>query len=51
MHDGLVPICHSEKIMKRFQEQIVLAELLIIKDAGHGFRGEDKIRASQTVLR
>lgn len=49
--DKLVPISHSENIMKRFQEQKVPAELLIIKDAGHGFQGKDKIRASQAVVK
>lgn len=49
--DKLVPISYSENILKRFQEQKVPAELLIIKDAGHGLRGEDKIRASQAVVK
>ncbi len=49
--DKLVPISHSEKIMKKFQEQKVKAELLIIKDAAHGFQGEDKNRASQAVVK
>ena len=37
--------------MKQFQDQKVQAELLIIKDAAHGFQGEDKTRASQAVVR
>ncbi|QDU06814.1 alpha/beta hydrolase [Gimesia aquarii] len=49
--DKLVPISHSEKIMKQFNEQKVKAELLIIKDAAHGFRGEDKNRANQAVVK
>ncbi|QDT94733.1 alpha/beta hydrolase [Gimesia aquarii] len=49
--DKLVPISHSKKIMKQFKEQKVKAELLIIKDAAHGFQGEDKIRASQAVVK
>lgn len=49
--DKLVPISHSKEIMKQFKEQKVKAELLIIKDAAHGFQGEDKIRASQAVVK
>lgn len=49
--DKLVPISHSKKIMKQFKEQKVKAELLIIKDAAHGFQGEDKNRASQAVVK
>ncbi|MFK7777769.1 MAG: alpha/beta hydrolase [Gimesia sp.] len=48
--DKLVPIRHSEKIMQQFEDQKVRAELLIIKDAAHGFQGEDNIRASQAVV-
>lgn len=49
--DKLVPISHSEKIMKQFQEQKIKAKLLIIKDAAHGFQGVDKNRASQAVVK
>ncbi|WP_298867601.1 alpha/beta hydrolase [uncultured Gimesia sp.] len=49
--DKLVPISHSEKIMKQFQDHKVQAELLVIKDAAHGFKGEDNTRASQAVVR
>tara|TARA_R110002111_G_scaffold259308_1_gene329315 strand:- start:123942 stop:124799 length:858 start_codon:yes stop_codon:yes gene_type:complete len=49
--DELVPISHSENIMKQFQEQNVPAELIIIKDAAHGFQGADNTRASQAVVK
>lgn len=49
--DKLVPISHSENIMKKFQEQKVQAELLVINNAAHGFQGDDKIRASQAVVK
>lgn len=49
--DKLVPISHSENIMKQFQAQKVPAELLIIKNAAHGFQGDDKTRASQAVVK
>ncbi|WP_339730114.1 alpha/beta hydrolase [uncultured Gimesia sp.] len=49
--DKLVPISHSENIMKQFQAQKVPAELLVIKDAAHGFQGDDKTRASQAVVK
>ena len=39
--DKLVPIEHSHNIMREFRTHKVDAELLIIKDAAHGFRGED----------
>lgn len=48
--DKLVPIRHSEKIMQQFEDQKVQAKLLIIKDAAHGFQGEDNTRASQAVV-
>lgn len=49
--DKLVPISHSENIMKQFQEKKVPAELLVIENAAHGFRREDNERASQALVR
>lgn len=49
--DKLVPISHSNQIMIQFENQKVPAELLIIKNAAHGFQGEDNIRASQAVVK
>jgi len=48
--DELVPIDHSEKILAEFKKQKVTTELLVIKDAGHGFKGEDGKRASDAMV-
>ncbi|WP_417379408.1 prolyl oligopeptidase family serine peptidase [Gimesia sp.] len=48
--DKLVPIIHSSNIMNQFEEQKVPAELIVIKDAAHGFKGKDQNRASQAVV-
>ncbi len=44
--DELVTIDHSEKILAKFKEHKVASKLVVIKDAAHGFRGEDGKRAS-----
>ncbi|QDT45771.1 acetyl esterase [Gimesia alba] len=49
--DKLVPISHSKNIMKQFQTQKVPAELLIIENAAHGFKGDDHTRASDAVVK
>jgi acetyl esterase/lipase len=43
--DMLVPISHSENILKAFQEKKVPAELFVVEGAGHGFGPEDTKRA------
>ena len=48
--DELVPIEHSENILAEFKKQKVTSELLVIKDAGHGFQGEDGKRASDAMV-
>ena len=48
--DELVPLEHSEKILVEFKKQKVTSELLVIKGAGHGFRGEDGKRASEAMV-
>ena len=48
--DELVPIDHSEKIFAEFEKNKVTSELLVIKDAGHGFRDEDGKRASEAMV-
>jgi acetyl esterase/lipase len=48
--DDLVPLKHSTEIKKAFDEKNVTAELLVIKDAGHGFGGEDGKRAGEATL-
>lgn len=47
--DPLVTLDHSQKILAEFQKQHVTAELIVIKDGVHGFRGDDAARA-QTAL-
>jgi acetyl esterase/lipase len=49
-NDELVPIDHSEKILAEFKKHKVTSELLVIKGAGHGFRGEDGKRASEAMV-
>jgi len=48
--DELVPLEHSEKILVEFKKHNVTSELLVIKGAGHGFRGEDGERASGAMV-
>lgn len=45
-----MPIDHSEKILAEFEKKKVTSELLVIKGAGHGFRGEDGKRASDALV-
>lgn len=44
--DKLVPLDHSQKILAELQKKKVPCELLVIKGAAHGFRGEDDKRAT-----
>jgi acetyl esterase/lipase len=48
--DELVPLEHSEKILVEFKKKKVTSELLVIKGAGHGFRGEDSERAAEAMV-
>ncbi|HUQ94875.1 MAG TPA: alpha/beta hydrolase [Bryobacteraceae bacterium] len=48
--DTLVPLDHSERILAKFKESNVPAELLVIKGGGHGFRGEDATRAQAAMV-
>lgn len=48
--DKLVPIDHSEKILKEFEKSKVTAELLVIEGAAHGFRGEDKQKTEAALV-
>jgi len=43
--DTLVPISHSENILKSFEEKKVNSKLFVIEGAGHGFGPEDQQRA------
>jgi acetyl esterase/lipase len=48
--DKLVPIEHSLNILKEFEKHEVKSRLVTLKDASHGFRGEDaKTAGSETV--
>ena len=47
--DVLVPILHSNNIFAEFQKQKVTSELMVIKGAGHGFRGDDFTRSIQAT--
>lgn len=49
--DKLVPIDHSNKIMEEFGTHKVQAKLLVIKDAAHGFRGEDAKTADSATVK
>jgi len=48
--DDLVPIEHSHKMLAAFKEQGVPAELIVIRGAGHGFRGDDNARAREALV-
>ena len=49
--DKLVPIEHSNKIMEAFRTHKVPSKLLVIKDASHGFRGEDAMTADDATVK
>ena len=44
--DKLVPLDHSQNILVELQKKNVPCELLVIKGAGHGFRGDDDKQAA-----
>jgi len=48
--DELVPLDHSEKIRAEFEKKNVPCEVLVLKGAAHGFRGEDAKRASDATV-
>ena len=47
--DELVPLEHSQKIHAAFQKNKVASQLLVIKDAAHGFGGEDRKQAEEAM--
>ena len=47
--DPLVNLEHSEKILAEFKKQNVPSELIVMPGAGHGFRGEDAIKAQNAM--
>jgi acetyl esterase/lipase len=48
--DELVPISHSQKIQKVFEEKKVPSEVMVIEGAGHGFGPEDQKRATKAMI-
>jgi len=48
--DDLVPLNNSERMKTAFVQEKVPTELLIIRGAGHGFRGEDQINCQNAML-
>jgi acetyl esterase/lipase len=48
--DDLVKLEQSQRIHAAFQKEDVPSELIVIKDAGHGFGGEDGERASKALI-
>ncbi len=47
--DRLVPLAHSRNMIEAFEEHGVPCELIVIEGAGHGFDGEDGVRASTAL--
>lgn len=48
--DPLVPLSHSEQILAAFKEKNVPTELLVIPGGGHGFKGDDDVRARHAMI-
>lgn len=49
--DTLVPLDHSERILKEFQAKNVPAELIVVEGAAHGFRGRDAETSQAAMLK
>lgn len=48
--DRLVTLSHSEKILAEFKARGVPSELIVMKGAAHGFKGEDGLKARDAVI-
>ena len=48
--DRLVPLANSEKIHAALEEQGVTTKIIILKGAGHGFRGDARAEAREALL-
>ncbi len=48
--DELVPISHSERFLKAMQESKATCELIVMKDAAHGFPGDQGTQAETALL-
>ena len=40
----------SEQMHEAFQKNGVTSELMVLEGAGHGFKGDDKIRATKAMV-
>ena len=49
--DTLVPLSESENIEKAFAKEEVPCELIVIKGAGHGFKGDDEKKAAEAMVK
>ena len=48
--DELVPVSHSENIFEAFKQKGVVADLMVVKGAGHGFEGDDQARTFAALV-
>lgn len=48
--DTLVPLSNSTKILAEFEKQKVTCELIVLKGAGHGFRGDNSTKAATAMV-
>ena len=48
--DRLVPISHSKEIKAEFEKTKAACKLVVIEDAGHGFRGDDAETANTALI-
>lgn len=48
--DTLVNLEHSEKILAEFKKNNIPTELIVMKGAGHGFRGDDAAKATTAMV-
>jgi len=49
--DVVVPIIHSERMLKKLRDSGVKAELITVKGAGHGWTGPEATKTLQDTLR
>jgi acetyl esterase/lipase len=49
--DPLVNISHSQQMFKALQDARVKSEFITIPGAGHGFRGDDSVRATAAMVK
>jgi dipeptidyl aminopeptidase/acylaminoacyl peptidase len=49
--DFVVPIIHSERMLKKLQDAGVTAELITVKSEGHGWAGPVAVKTTQDALK